>query len=340
MSLIFASMLLSAAACGTTVGEHALVVEPSEDELAALDPVPVLKDRAMKKRVAFWKRVWGEVPEKVWLIVERDRPWKERGRFDCRPLIKSKKLSDADKDLICKEGRRTALLEVAKKARPRVILVEGKREKLDRARERGAPHRARARQIFAAKGVPPALSDLAIVESLFRSGARSRASAVGAYQFVKASARPFMTVNDLVDERLDVSRAALGSASYLRQLHDRFGDWPIAVTAYNAGPTRMRRLLDGSKAKSLPGIMRSRAARRDRRFGFDAANYWAQIAAVLEVVKQDEVSTRAAPRLIEVKKRTTLGRLARCLKVTARALKQKNPALIGRTVPKGYLLAL
>ena len=337
MSLLFASLFV--ASCGAPVTDHGLLAAPTEEDVAAIDPLPVFEDRAMRRRVAFWKHVWSEVPERVWLIVERDRPWRQRGKLDCRPLIKGENLTDDERDLICKEARREALLKVAKKVRPRVILIGGKKEKLDRARARGAPHRARVRQIFAGQGVPPALSDLAIVESLFRSGARSRAAAVGAYQFVGASARPFMRVDDVVDERFDVERAALGSARYLRQLYGRFGDWPIAVTAYNAGPTRMARLKSRSKAETLPKIMRSRAAQRDRGFGFDAANYYAQIAAVLDVVKEDDVKSRTPNKLLKVKKRTTLGRLSRCLKVNARTLKRKNPALQSRTVPKGYLLA-
>jgi membrane-bound lytic murein transglycosylase D len=296
----------------------------------------------LKKRVAFWHRVWSDVPEDVWLIVDRYKPWIERARVDCRKLGDAK-TTEEEAEQLCKDARRHAFLKAAKK-HGRLALVEGHAGRLARARERGLPHRARARAIFAAEGVPADLADLAIVESLFRPTARSRAGAVGAYQFVRGSAKPWLRVDDKVDERLDVNRAASAAAQYLAQLHRRFDDWPLAVTAYNAGPTRIARIKKRARAKDLDGLLKSRAARRAPRFGFDAYNYWAQVSAVASLVRGDSLPEPQAITAARVEKTTRVRTLARCLKVDRRALVDANPALLDRRararVPKGYVLTV
>jgi len=97
--------------------------------------------------------------------------------------------------------------------------------------------------IFAAEGVPLALIWLAEVESGFDAGARSPAGAVGMFQLMPATAKDLGLSLFPFDERKQVEPAARASAKYLHQLHDQFGDWRLAVAAYNAGPGTVSRLL-------------------------------------------------------------------------------------------------
>jgi membrane-bound lytic murein transglycosylase D len=78
------------------------------------------------------------------------------------------------------------------------------------------------------------------VESSLRPTAVSSAGAGGLWQFIEGTGRRFdMDSNAVVDERMDVIKATDGAMQYLRRLYDLFGDWPLALAAYNAGEQRV-----------------------------------------------------------------------------------------------------
>ncbi len=89
--------------------------------------------------------------------------------------------------------------------------------------------------IFAAQGVPGELVWLAEVESGFDAQARSPVGALGMFQLMPATAKEFGLSLWPQDERSQPEVAAQAAAKYLRQLYDRFGDWRLAVAAYNCG---------------------------------------------------------------------------------------------------------
>ncbi|MBW7895963.1 MAG: lytic transglycosylase domain-containing protein [Opitutaceae bacterium] len=108
--------------------------------------------------------------------------------------------------------------------------------------------------VFAAEGVPAELVWLAEVESTFNPVARSPAGARGLFQLMPATARELGLRTFFPDERTDPAKSAQAAARYLRQMHDRFGDWPLALAAYNAGPGRVRRTLEQHGAETFAGI--------------------------------------------------------------------------------------
>jgi membrane-bound lytic murein transglycosylase D len=97
--------------------------------------------------------------------------------------------------------------------------------------------------IFKAEGVPGELIWLAEVESAFNPRAKSPVGAVGLFQFMPATAARFGLQATPDDQRTDPRRSAAAAARYLRLLHGRFADWPLAVAAYNAGEGRVGRTL-------------------------------------------------------------------------------------------------
>lgn len=133
---------------------------------------------------------------------------------------------------------------------------------LVRMKARPEPPRARellpkVRAAFAAEGVSPDLGWLAEAESTFNPSARSPVGAKGLFQLMPATAKELGLKTFLPDERADAEKNARAAARYLKQLHGRFGDWPLTLAAYNAGPGRVRRLLDAKKAKTFGEIAAS-----------------------------------------------------------------------------------
>ena len=108
--------------------------------------------------------------------------------------------------------------------------------------------------VFVKEGVPPELVWLAEVESGFDARAQSPAGAAGMFQLMPATAKDFGLRLWPRDQRRQPAMAAQAAARYLRQLHEKFGDWRLAVAAYNCGAATVEKSLARSRTKSYEGI--------------------------------------------------------------------------------------
>lgn len=94
------------------------------------------------------------------------------------------------------------------------------------------------------KDMPEELKYLAVIESGLRPAAKSRVGATGIWQFMRSTGKMYgLTINSTIDERKDVIKSTHAAMDYLKDLHSRFGNWTVALAAYNCGPGNVRRAM-------------------------------------------------------------------------------------------------
>lgn len=120
--------------------------------------------------------------------------------------------------------------------------------------------------ILKQNGMPQDLVYLAMIESGFNNHARSRARAVGPWQFMAATGKRYgLDVSWWVDERRDIHKSTMAAVGYLRDLYLIFGSWELASAAYNAGEAKIARGVRRYATKDFWQLARHRFLRPETR---------------------------------------------------------------------------
>jgi membrane-bound lytic murein transglycosylase D len=200
------------------------------------------------------------------------------------------------------------------------------------------------------RGVPAEIAALPHVESSFNPAAYSRVGAAGLWQFMPSTAKRYMRVDSLVDERLDPDRATEAAANLMLYNYSLLGSWPLAVTAYNHGPGGLRRAQEDLGTNEISVIVKRY---QGATFGFASRNFYVSFLAALEVDRNSETFFGPLTRLpdtqntqVEVPDYVPVTALAKAFDTDLVALRVLNPALRPpiwdgeRFVPRGYRLRL
>jgi membrane-bound lytic murein transglycosylase D len=203
------------------------------------------------------------------------------------------------------------------------------RDWFEAALDRGGRYLPHIREVFQQEGIPQDLAYLALVESAFKTNALSRAKAKGIFQFIPATGKRFGLRQDWwVDERSDPRKATRAAAAYLKELHEIFGDWHLAMAAYNAGEGRVSRALERTGATDFWTLARVSNLARETR------NYVPMILAAIVVAKSPErygFSPSPEPQetyeTVAVKGAVDLRVVAECLDTGIADVRDLNPEL-------------
>lgn len=235
---------------------------------------------------------------------------------------------DTDLDFVVVDDRDGHLPLILNKRVERMIslLSERKHKEFQLWLDRYAQYASTIRPILASYGLPEELIFLAMIESGLNPKAYSYAHAVGPWQFIYSTGKRYDLKRDWwVDERRDMIKSTHAGAQYLKDLHDEFDNWYLAMAAYNTGEARIRRTIrreghrDYWRMITLPRQTRNYVAtviaaaiigQDPERYGF-----------TIKELEQWEFETINVPRSLD------LDKIARNLNVNYAELKAINPEL-------------
>jgi membrane-bound lytic murein transglycosylase D len=204
---------------------------------------------------------------------------------------------------------------------------------------RSGRYRAMIQRILDEEGLPPELIFLAQAESGFLPRAVSVKKATGMWQFISARGREYgLDQTREIDDRLDPEKATRAAARHLKDLYHQFGDWYLAVAAYNCGPLNVQRAVERTGYADFWEIRKRNALPRE------TSNYLPIILALTIITKNPreygiEDVTPDPPieyDTLETEAPTHLGLLADILGMPLANLKELNPAILRAVAPAGY----
>ncbi|MFK7825396.1 MAG: lytic transglycosylase domain-containing protein [Oligoflexales bacterium] len=146
---------------------------------------------------------------------------------------------------------------------------------------------------FKDEGIPPIITRLAFVESMFNLKARSRVGASGIWQFMPQTAKKYMRINRLVDERNSPFKATRGAAKLMARNHQVLKAWPLAITAYNHGQGGMKRAIKQVGSRDLGRII---DRYHSKSFRYASKNFYAEFRAAVNtynrLLNENKVDTK------------------------------------------------
>ncbi|MFI5114549.1 MAG: transglycosylase SLT domain-containing protein [Terriglobales bacterium] len=208
---------------------------------------------------------------------------------------------------------------------------------LERALARSGRYQDMVRGILREEGVPQDLIYLAQAESGFHPLAVSRAGARGMWQFMASRARGYgLERSWWVDDRQDPEKATRAAARHLKDLYKEFGDWYLAMAAYNSGPGTVQNAVKRTGYADFWELYRRNVLPRETR------NYVPIIVAVTIMAKNPEqygldAIARDKPvpyDAVKIDYPIDLRLAAECVDASAADLQELNPSLLRLTTPK------
>jgi membrane-bound lytic murein transglycosylase D len=206
-----------------------------------------------------------------------------------------------------------------------------------RAQIRSGRYRDMILRVLKQEGVPQDLIYLAQAESGFHPLALSRARARGMWQFMASRGMGYGLRRSLwVDDRQDPERSTRAAARHLKDLYNQFGDWYLAIAAYNSGPGNVQQAVHRTGYADFWELYRRDVLPKETK------NYVPIILAMTIMSKNPsqygldavEIDSPELYDVVKVDYPVDLRLVAECVDATVEDLVDLNPSLLRRTTPK------
>lgn len=171
-------------------------------------------------------------------------------------------------------------------------------------------------EMLAKYNIPMEMKYLAIVESALNPVAISSAGAGGLWQFMVGTGKMYgLDVNSYQDERFDAYKATEAACKYLRFLYDTFGDWQLALAAYNSGPGNVNKAIRRSGGKKDFWAIKSFLPKETQGYvpAFIAVNYVMNFAPEHNIYPKKPLTTFFETDTVGVKRRVDFSATAKLL---------------------------
>jgi membrane-bound lytic murein transglycosylase D len=201
--------------------------------------------------------------------------------------------------------------------------------------ERVGRYQPMIERILKEEGVPLDLIYLCQAESAFEPRALSRAAAKGMWQFISSRGKEYgLRQSWWIDERSDPEKSTRAAARHLKDLYQEFGDWYLAMAAYNSGPLRVQRALEKTGADNFWSLADRRALPKE------TTNYVPNILALTIIGKNPAkygFNVTPSPALeterVSLDKATDLRVIAEAIKLPVEDLRMLNTHVLRWTTP-------
>ncbi|SFS70826.1 membrane-bound lytic murein transglycosylase D [Mucilaginibacter polytrichastri] len=180
---------------------------------------------------------------------------------------------------------------------------------------------------FRDAGIPEEIKFLSIVESALNPNAVSRVGATGPWQFMSTTARTYgLSINNYVDDRRDPIQASYAAAAYIKDAYQEFGDWLLAIAAYNCGKGSVERAIQKANAMDYWSIRQYLPVETR---GYVPA--YIAVAYVMNYYEQHKITPQVCTMPMQtdtvmVNKFVSLGNVSRVLDISTEQLALLNPS--------------
>lgn len=183
--------------------------------------------------------------------------------------------------------------------------------------------------------MPEEIKFLAIVESGLNPTAKSRMGAMGLWQFMPATGREFqLYANEYIDDRMDPELATEAALKYLKALYRRFGDWELALAAYNCGPGNVNKAIRKSGGQKNFWAVYNHLPRETRSYipQFQAIMYVFKYADEHNFILEEPTFLQAFEK-VSWNAELDLNEFAQLTSICIEDLEQLNPSILSGKIP-------